>query len=126
MNTYGLTGAEHCLSIKRTLELKTDFMASTVGDIFTCKFLQPFLKAHAVPASVPSHFSYLWSIFFFFCLKFVFVLLIYSLFSLTCSCKLPSTLGSCLWQSLDLRSHRHSTPVTVRYWCKISGTCPTP
>lgn len=65
MNTYGLTGAEHCLSIKRTLELKTDFMASTVGDIFTCKFLQPFLKAHAVPASVPSHFSYLWSTFFF-------------------------------------------------------------
>lgn len=113
------------LSIKRILELKTDFMAFTVGDIFPCKFLQPFLMADAVPASVPSHFSHLWSNFFC-CLKFLFVLLIYSLFSLMpCSCKLPSTLRA-VWQSLDLSSQGHSAHLTVRYGCKICVTCPTP
>lgn len=120
MNVCALT--EHCLSIKRILQLKTDFMAFTVGDIFTCLFLQPFLTADAVPVPVPSHFSHLRSNFCC-CLEFVFVLLIYSLFSLmTCSCKLPSTLRSCLWQSLD---QGHSAPLTIRYWCKISVTCPT-
>lgn len=31
-------------------------MAFTVGNIFTCKFLQRLLMADAVSASVPSHF----------------------------------------------------------------------
>jgi len=111
--------------MKSIPELKTDFMPFTVGDIFTCKFLQPFLTADAVPASVPSHFSHLCSNFFC-CLKFVFVLLVYSLFSLmTCSCKLPSALRSCLWQSLDLRSQGRSAPlyseVLVQNFCDLSN-----
>lgn len=61
MNACALTGAERCLSIQRLLEPKTDFMAFAVEDIFTCKFLQPFLMADVVPASVPSHFPHVWS-----------------------------------------------------------------
>lgn len=82
-------------------------MAFTVGNIFTCKFLQQLLMADAVSASVPSHFHTFGAIILLSKIC-VCVLDLFSFLPNDSLLRTPQALGSCLWQSLDLRGQGHS------------------